>query len=433
MAVKYIDVKSRSGLFVPAVRSFGDIAIVGRGGIGTSSSDPEEFTDPLKAAQAYPPGATKLTAAATTGATEISVGASVRQGVSVEIDEGDKSEVRKVTAVTGTGPYSLTLDPALAKEHAADAAVKQTGSTELAAAIAIAFGQTPPPTRIWGVQVAADGANWQEALGKVATLDVQIVVLAYTPLNQANEDTVRLLANHVVTTSNTGGDGKERIGVAMLDPADAVTASSLNTGDIRTDRMFLVASKPSRDDVAAAAAGVIAGYEPQVSMLLKPIRISMTGVFTDGDISTLDGKSVNWITSPTLIPGQSLFLGEGYTANPSANKKYIDIVRTLDDVNFRIKAALIQAIGDLRVSRSGLRSIVTLVQSVLSPLVSQEVIEDYSVHIPLLVLLDRDPATLSDDEAEQIDNRRRSRVVDMTVSVVYAGAIHRLSIELVFK
>jgi hypothetical protein len=218
----------------------------------------------------------------------------------------------------------------------------------------------------------------------------------------------------------------------MLDPADAVTASSL-TDDIRTDRMFLVASKPSRDDVAAAAAGVIAGYEPQVSMLLKPIRISMTGVFTDGDITMLDGKSVNWITSPTLIPGQSLFLGEGYTADPSANKKYIDVVRTLDDVNFRIKAALIQAIGDLRVSRSGLRSIVTLVQSVLSPLVSQEVIEDYSVHIPLLVLLDRDQATLSDDEAQQINNHRRSRVVDMTVSVVYAGAIHRLSIELVFK
>lgn len=432
MAVKYINVKPRSDLFVPAVRSFGDIAMVGKGGIGTSSSSAKPFTDPLQAAQAYPPVATKLTAAAATDATTISVGASVRPGVSVEIDEGAKAEVRKVTAVTGTGPYSLTLDPALAKDHAADATVKP-GSTELAAAIAIAFGQTPPPTRIWGVQVAADGANWQEALGKVAALDVQIVVLAHTPLNQANEQTVTLLANHVVTTSNTGGDGKERIGVAMLDPADAVTASSLNTGDIRTDRMFLVASKTSEDDVAAAAAGVIAGYEPQVSMLLKPIRISMTGAFTDEDISTLDGKSVNWITSPTLIPGQSLFLGEGYTANPSADKKYIDVVRTLDDVNFRIKATLIQAIGDLRVSRSGLRSIVTLVQSVLSPLVAQEVIEDYSVHIPLLVLLDRDQATLSGDEAQQIADRRRSRVVDMTVSVVYAGSIHRLSIELVFK
>jgi hypothetical protein len=434
MAVKYIDVKTRSDLFVPAIRSFGDIAIIGKGGIGTSSSDPKEFTDPLKAAEAYPPGATKLTAGAATGATTVSVGASVRPGTTVEID-GDKSEVRTVKSVTGqTSPYTLTLDSALAKDHAADAAVKQLGSTDLAAAVAVAFGQSPPPTKIWGVQVAADSPQWDTALNQVAALDVQIVVLANTPLNDANEPAIQKLANHVVATSNTGGDGKERIGVAMLDHTlSATDASAFNRNQIRSERMFLVASKTSGDDVAAAAAGVIAGHEPQESMLLKPIRIGMTGTFTDQDITAFDSKSINWITSPTLIPDHSLFIGEGYTANPSGNKKYIDVVRTLDDVNFRIKAALIQAIGDLRISRSGMRSIVTLVQSVLSPLVAQEVIEDYSVHIPLLVLLDRDQATLSGDEVQQIADRRRSRLVDMTVSVVYAGAIHRLNIELVFK
>ena len=97
------------------------------------------------------------------------------------------------------------------------------------------------------------------------------------------------------------------------------------------------------------------------------------------------------MTSPVLIPGQSLFLGEGYTADPSQNKKYINIVRTIDDINFRIKAELIQAIGNFRVSRSGLRGIVTLVQAVLSPQVAADVIEDFSIYIPLLVLLDKDP------------------------------------------
>src|SRR5215471_4805811 len=50
--------------------------------------------------------------------------------------------------------------------------------TDLAAAIAMAFKQTPPPTKVWGVQVAAGAPNWDAALAAVATLNVQIVALA---------------------------------------------------------------------------------------------------------------------------------------------------------------------------------------------------------------------------------------------------------------
>ena len=81
-------------------------------------------------------------------------------------------------------------------------------------------------------------------------------------------------ADHVATVSNTGGDGKERIGVAMLDRTlTAAAQAALNTGKVKNERMFLVAHK-STDDAAAAAAGVIAGYEPHISMLLKPIKIN---------------------------------------------------------------------------------------------------------------------------------------------------------------
>ena len=40
-------------------------------------------------------------------------------------------------------------------------------------------------------------------------------------------------------------------------------------------------------------------------------------------------------------------MGEGYTGNPGG-KKYIDIVRTIDDVSFRLKAQLIKSIGAIR-------------------------------------------------------------------------------------
>lgn len=306
--------------------------------------------------------------------------------------------------------------------------------TDLAAAIRTAFKQTPPPTRVWGVQVAATTPDWDAGLAAVANLDVQIVVLANLPLNTANSATIGKLADHVSSVSNTGGDGKERIGVAALDPTLAAgAAAALNTGDVKNERMFLIAHKSTTDDGAAAAAGVIAGYQPHVSMVLKPIAINQSAVFSDTEIDTFNTASINWVTSPVLIPGRANFLGEGYTANPGANKKYIDVVRTIDDVNFRIKAALIRAIGTLRVSRSGLRGIETIVQSVLAPLVTRQVIEDFRIHIPLLVLFDKDPVTLSPSELLQIQQHRADRNVDLVVSVVYAGAIHRLHIDLVFK
>jgi hypothetical protein len=435
LPVKYIDVTAISDLFVPATRAFGDIAIVGKGRANTPASAPIEFTNPTDAIAKYPVarsvndgvlnGTTTITSA-TANFVPSDVG---RPVTGVGIPSG--ATIATVSTVT-TILLSSTAT-ATASAVSLTFGAKPNENTDLAAAIAIAFRQSPPPTLVWGVQVDATTPLWGLALEAVANLDVQIVVLANTPLNVANVTTLTQLVTHVVSVSNTGGDGKERIGVAMLDPTlPADQAPVLNAGAIKNERMFLVAHK-STEDAAAAASGVIAGYEPHISVLLKPIRINMIDTFSDGDIDTFYRAAVNWVTSPILIPGHGLFLGEGLTADPSQNKKYIDIVRTIDDVNFRIKAELIRAIGNFRVSRSGLRSIATLVQSVLSPLVNLQVIEDYLVYIPLLVLLDKDPNTLSTGELTQIQQAQATRSVDIVATVTYAGAIHRLHVKLVFK
>jgi hypothetical protein len=288
---------------------------------------------------------------------------------------------------------------------------------DVATAIELAFRQTPGPTTVWGVRVASQNPDWAAALTEVAKLDVQIVALADVPLTAATATTVEALATHVNTVSKSGGDGKERIGVAML--AKDATDPSVVSGNLVEERMVYVAHRAT-EDAGAAVAGVIAGYEPHISMLLKPVSIA-------------DQAGVNWLTDPVLFPGRGMYMGEGYTGNIGGTKKYIDIVRTLDAISFEIKANLIEAIGNFRVSRSGLRSIVTIVRAVLSPMQAREVIENYVVHIPLLVLLDKDPASLSDDEIKQIDKAQADRRVDMVVTVDYAGAIHRLRIDLVFK
>ena len=261
-------------------------------------------------------------------------------------------------AIIGSGAAGTAASAPQEFTNPADAVTAYPGSpgtlTNLAAAISLAFKQTPPPVRVWGVQVAATTPDWDAALTAVSKLDVQIVVLANVPLNGSNAALIGKLSDHVSIVSNTGGDGKERIGVAALDPTlSASDAAALNTGKVKNERMFLLAHRSSTDDGAAAAAGVIAGYRPHISMLLKPIAINQTDVFSDTEIDTFNTASINWVTSPVLIPGQATFLGEGYTADPSKNKKYIDIVRTIDDVDFRLKAALIQAIGTVRVEPAG--------------------------------------------------------------------------------
>lgn len=379
MAVRYIQVQPISDLFAPAVRAFGNIAIIGDATAGPTNT-PTIFTNP--------------------------------------------DDAKKAFSNATNSPQSALYN-----------------------AIAMAFQQTPGPTVVYGVRTAA-GPDWATALTAVSALDVQIVVLANTPLTTATAaaaaganpaGAIVQLADHVTTVSNTGEDGKERIGVAML--AKGATDTSIVVGDLASERMVYIAHK-SDEDAAAAVAGTIAGYEPHISLLLKPVNIT-TDLFTPAEIATINGvesfgdppkgQGVNWLTSPVLIPGRGIYMGEGYTGNPGGGKKFIDIVRTIDDVSFRLKARLIHSIGTLRISRSGLRSLVAQMEAVLDPLVRNEVIESYEVVIPVLTLLDKDPSTLTDAQVQEIHDAQAQRLVQVLVAVVYAGAIHRLAITLKFE
>src|SRR5262249_5283005 len=160
----------------------------------------------------------------------------------------------------------------------------------------------------------------------VSALDVQLVTLAATPLDATSgappNGAVVQLANHVTTVSNTGGDGKERMGIAML--AKGATDPSVVTGALANERMADLAHK-SDEGAGAAVAGTIAGYEPHVSILLKPVTIT-SAAFTPAEIGTINGsetfssgpagRGVNWLIDPVLIPGQGTYMGEGYTGNP---------------------------------------------------------------------------------------------------------------------
>ena len=181
-------------------------------------------------------------------------------------------------------------------------------------------------------------------------------------------------------------------------------------GALAHERMIYIAHN-STGDAAAAVAGTIAGYEPHISPILKRVNIDSSN-FTPSQIATINGtetatggpagRGVNWLADPILVPGRSIHMGEAYTGDPGG-KKFIDIVRTIDDVSFRLKARLIQTIGNVRISRSGLRSMRTDIAAILTPLVNNEVIEDFEITIPVLTLLDKDPASLTATELTAIN------------------------------
>ena len=375
MTVRYIRVNPLVNLFAPAVRAFGTIAIVGK------------VTPPTT----NPPADLAVT------------------NVPIAFTEPDEARRR--------------------------------APGELGEAIALAFAQSPGPTLIYGVRVDSTAPNWADGLKAVSGLNVQLVALANQPLTATTGATggpIAALVDHVTAVSNTGGDGMERMGVAML--AKDATDPTVVAGNLANERMVYIAHK-SGQDAAAAVVGTIAGYQPHISLLLKQVNIASPS-FTPAEIDTINGtedfdsppagKGVNWLTSPSLIPGQGVFMGEGYTGSPGG-KKYIDIVRTVDDVSFRLKAQLIRTIGNLRISRSGLRALIAQMEAVLGPLVSSEVIDGFELVVPLLTLLDKDPATLTDDEAQRVNKAHAERLVQVLASVEYAGAIHRIAITLKFE
>ncbi|MFD4507793.1 hypothetical protein [Streptomyces sp. NPDC058457] len=365
MAVRYVRVKPLVNLFAPAVRAFGNIAVIGR--VTTAVTKPPVpvlFTGPDDAHKSFP--------------------------------------------------------------------------GELADSIDLAFRQTPGPTLVYGVPVAADAPDWAGALEVVAGLNVQLVMLAKTPLNKdtkAAGGPIDLLSAHVTAVSNTGADGLERMGVAMLESGVA------KADDILTNERMVYIAHNSTQDAAAAVAGTIAGYEPSVSLLLKPVNI-VSPPFTPAEIETLNGtetddsgpagKGVNWLTSPALIPGNGVYMGEGYTGDPGGGKRYMDVVRMVDDLSFRLKAQLIHSIGNVRISRSGLRALVAQMEAILTPLLDADVLNSFEVVVPVLTLLDKDPATLSAAEAAAIHAAEVQRLVQVLAAVEYAGAVHRISITLKF-
>jgi hypothetical protein len=316
--------------------------------------------------------------------------------------------------------------------------------TTLYTSLALALQQDPKPQKIYGVRV--DGNNYAAALaGLEAVDDVTLVSLAsVTDVGQAsgaNPATgLHALKEHV---ENMSASGQKRIGVAMVDPAIAksptyVTDVTNVITSLRSDssRMVMIAARGADGDAATAGMAAIAGYDPQISMVLKRVRgitIGHASQYSPSEIKGLSENGLDPLIVPSLISGGGLYFGEGRTFTTDDSLLFIDIVRVLDDIDFRLKAGLIGSVGDARITKSGMTLVKSRVEGILGPLQRRAVIDDFAVQIPVLDILSTPEPTWSATDQNIVTTARANRTVEMFVSITYGPAVHRLLVTLAPK
>jgi hypothetical protein len=148
---------------------------------------------------------------------------------------------------------------------------------------------------------------------------------------------------------------------------------------------------------------------------------------------TDNDNNINPVIDPALIVGESLHFAEGRTFTTDASMLYVDIVRTLDDIDFRLKAGLIGSIGDARITKAGMTQVKVRTEGILGPLKARAVIDDYNVQIPVLDVLALPTTAWTTTDSALVTTARANRTVDMIVTVTYGPAVHRLRVALTPK
>lgn len=365
--------------------------------------------------------------------------------------------VLAIVGVSNKGSASVNVPTVIGS--LAEAAAAFAGSsggnlqrTPLYNALEAVFAQSPGPSKVYAVKAASDGIA--AALNSLSAADdVTVMALASSgakaPSGSSSASTtnaaIKLLFDAVKAAES---DGDKRLAVVAIDNdlASAGTSTYHDTAekavaDFRHPRMVVVAARGAKQgdetaEVAAAAAAAIAGQPPAASMVLKRISgftIPLEKQFSPTEIKGLAGKTIIPLLDPALIVGPSLHFGDGYTFSDDNTRQYIDVVRLLDDVEFKLRAGLINMIGDARITKTGLVALVSRAEGILARQLGPGGIDAFSVQIPVLDILRTPQANWSPAQRDAVNEARSEREVQMFASITLGPAVHLLKIQLAPK
>jgi hypothetical protein len=350
-----------------------------------------------------------------------------------------------VIAVVGAGTTATAENSPVEISTVDDARTAFGATSTLKQSLEVALLQDPKPSKVYGVRASGTPPDYASALAALEGVDdVTMVALANEPGVGAAGQKLQALKSHVELTSS---EGNKRIGFAMVDPAKARSSSYVT--DVKStyqplissdSRMVLVAARGAKDertggdaDVATAAMAAVAGYLPHISTVLKPIRgftVDTKSKFSPTEIKQLSNENMIPVIDPALLPGSGLNFAEGRCFTSAPERLYIDIVRTLDDIEFRLKAGLIGSIGDARITKSGMTAVKVRTEAILGVLQRNEVIDGFRVQIPVLDILSVPESIRTPPEREIVRTSRQTRSVEMNISITYGPAVHYLRVRL---
>jgi hypothetical protein len=359
-----------------------------------------------------------------------------------------------VVAVVGKTPQGAKggdaqVNTPVVVETDADAIARfaSTGApTTLSQSLSLVLAQNPRPSKVYGVRVDNNG-DYGAALASLEGVD------DVTFVSLANETTVgaaattgsqakpasdlMALKEHVESMSKSG---QKRLGVAMVDPTRARTPSYV--ADVlavveqlrsSSSRMILIAARGATVDAASAAMGAIAGLEPHISIVLKRVQgVTMppASQYGPSEIKAMAEAGLTPLIDPALILGTSLHFADGRTFTANDDQLWVDLVRVLDDIEFRLKAGLIGTVGDARITKAGLTLIKARMEGILGSLLARAVIDGFSIALPVLDILSLPESARSKAENDKVEEARQNRAVEIYPTIVYGPAVHRLMVKL---
>lgn len=362
-----------------------------------------------------------------------------------------------VVAVVGESNVGTAAVNAVVEvDSSADANAGFGTNTRLGQSLKLALLQDPRPSKVYGVKANGSPPTANDYTAALTALeaadDVTFVSLANEPVNlgaNTSSTATAALAPLKAHCEAMSADGQKRVGVAMVNPATKATTDAATIVDrcanlkSSTSRMVMIAGRgavvegtTNPGDAATASMAAFAGYAPQVSVVLKKVRglrMPVETQFSPTEIRSLAGEEIIPIIDPALVPGESLHFAEGRAFTTDANLLYVDIVRVLDDIDFRLKAGLMGVIGDARITKAGLSGVKARTEGILGPLQRAAVIDGFEVTIPVLDILFVPEAARSPADVNAIETARANRQVDMVVSITYGPAVHHLLVTLAPK
>jgi len=348
------------------------------------------------------------------------------------------------TGGAGTAPANVPLVVDTVGDAAtlfADATAGTVTPNALFESLRLALLQDPRPSKIYGVKIADD--NFDAGLAALeAADDVTFVSLA----NVTDKASLSKLKAHA---ENMSAAGQKRIAVMMVDPAIAKSPTypdtvhdgliSAPTLESSVSRVLMVAARGAisdtgaQADTATAAMAAVAGLAPSTSIVLKRVRgvtVSTAEQYSPSEIKALSEFGIVPIIQPAMIVGGGFFFADGRLFTSDANLLFADVVRVLDQIDFTLKAGLIGAVGDARITKPGLIGLKTRVDGIMGPFKRAATIDDYTIDIPVLNILSIPESSWTATERSLVTSARANRTIDVFVSVTYGPAVHVLLVTL---